>query len=271
MSLLATALTRPRRNEAKVGVGTAPTALVPPKGRRGPGAVSPHRARGTGSGTSLTHQMDLIIFDLDGTLVDSRQDIATSVNELLSGMGRPTLPPERVFGFIGNGVRKLLERSLGPSAEEPDIDAAVELFLPIYRSHLLDTTRPYPGVREALPALRPGRNLAVLTNKPTRESLALLEGLGLRRHFSHVCGGDAFPHRKPHRMGVDALIERTGAQRERTLMVGDSRVDFETAHNSEIPISLVTYGLGAAEVRALGPDYVIDDLRQLIPIVAPRS
>ncbi len=210
--------------------------------------------------------MDLIIFDLDGTLVDSRRDIAASVNELLSSMGREQLPPERVFGFIGNGVRVLLERSLGGGADE--IDAALERFLPIYRSHLLDTTRPYPGVIEALEALNPGRKMAVLTNKPTRESLALLEGLGLSRYFSQVHGGDAFPHRKPHRMGVDALIESTGARRERTLMVGDSRVDFETAHNSEIPVSLVTYGIGAAEVRALAPNYVIDDLRQLIPIVA---
>ncbi len=212
--------------------------------------------------------MDLIIFDLDGTLVDSRQDIAASVNELLSNMGRPELPPERVFGFIGNGVRKLLERSLAGDPGVQEIDAALELFLPIYRRHLLDTTRPYPGVREALGALKPGRRMAVLTNKPTRESMTVLEGLNLSRYFGQVHGGDAFPHRKPHRMGVDALIESTGARRERTLMVGDSRVDFETAHNSEIPVSLVTYGIGAAEVRALCPDYLIDDLRQLIPIVA---
>ena len=212
--------------------------------------------------------MDLIIFDLDGTLVDSRRDIAASVNELLSKLGREQLQSQRVFGFIGNGVRVLLERSLLGSADEQEIDDALELFLPIYRSHLLDTTRPYPGVREALEALNPGSKMAVLTNKPTRESLALLEGLGLSRYFSQVHGGDAFPYRKPHRMGVDALIESTGARREQTLMVGDSRVDFETARNSEIPVSLVTYGIGAAEVKSLAPDYIIDDLTQLIPIVA---
>ena len=212
--------------------------------------------------------MDLVIFDLDGTLVDSRRDIATSVNELLSGMGRTQLPPQSVYGFIGDGVRKLLERSLGNGVDEQEIDAALDRFLPIYRSHLLDTTRPYPGVREALEALNPGREMAVLTNKPTRESLVVLEGLGLRGYFSQVHGGDAFPHRKPHRMGVDALIESTGARRERTLMVGDSRVDFETARNSEIRVSLVTYGIGAAEVRVLAPDFVIDDLRELVPIVA---
>ena len=108
--------------------------------------------------------MDLIIFDLGGTLVDSRQDIAASVNDLLSSMGREQLPPQRVFGFIGNGVRMLLERSLGGSADEQERDYALELFLPIYRSHLLDTTRPYPGGREALEALFPGSKMAVLTN-----------------------------------------------------------------------------------------------------------
>jgi phosphoglycolate phosphatase len=215
--------------------------------------------------------MDLVIFDLDGTLVDSRRDIATSVNELLSGMRRPQLPPETVYGFIGNGVRRLLERSLGDGADEQEIDAALERFLPIYRSHLLDTTRPYPGVPEALEELKPRRGMAVLTNKPTRESLVVLEALGLRGFFSQVHGGDAFPHRKPHRMGVDALIESTAARRERTLMVGDSRVDFETARNSEIRVSLVTYGIGAAEVRALAPDFVIDDLRELVPIVASAA
>jgi phosphoglycolate phosphatase len=215
--------------------------------------------------------MDLVIFDLDGTLIDSRRDIATSVNELLSSMGREQLPSQRVFGFIGNGVRKLLERSLGEDASEQEIDDALERFMPIYRSHLLDTTRPYPGVKEALEVLTPGREMAVLTNKPTRESLAVLEGLGLRGYFRQVHGGDAFPQRKPNRMGVDALIESTRARRERTLMVGDSRVDFDTARNSGILVALVTYGIGADEVAALAPDFVIDDLRELVAIVASGS
>ena len=214
--------------------------------------------------------MDLIIFDLDGTLVDSRRDIATSVNELLSRMGRRELPAERIFDFIGSGVRTLLQRSLGSPVSQDEIDRAVKLYLPIYGSHLLDTTLPYPGVREALEALLPGRSMAVLTNKPTRESLAVLEGLGLERYFCQVYGGESFRERKPHRMGVDSLIGSTGARRERTLMVGDSRVDFETARNAEIPVSLVTYGIGAAEVRTLSPDYFIDDLRQLLSIVASR-
>lgn len=216
--------------------------------------------------------MDLIIFDLDGTLVDSRQDIATSVNELLTSLGRPELPSEQVFAFIGNGVRRLLERAFGESAASEDLDQAVGLYLQIYGRRLLETTNTYPGVREALAeleALRFAPRMAVLTNKPTKESLAVLEGLNLIRYFDEVHGGDSFPQRKPDPVGVDSLLESTGARRERTLMVGDSRVDYETALNARIPVSLVTYGIGAEEVRALSPDYSIDDMRELLAIVAP--
>ncbi len=210
--------------------------------------------------------MDLIIFDLDGTLVDSRQDIATSVNELLTRLGRPGLPSEQVFDFIGNGVRKLIERSLGEATASEELDEAVQLYLQIYGRRLLDTTRAYPGVHEALlelEALPSAPQMAVLTNKPTKESLAVLEGLDLMRYFGQVHGGEV-----SHDVRVDALIERTGARRERTLMVGDSRVDYETARNARIRVSLVTYGIGAKEVQALSPDYFIDDMRELLPIPA---
>ncbi len=216
--------------------------------------------------------MDLIIFDLDGTLVDSRQDIATSVNELLTLLRRPELPAERVFAFIGNGVRRLLERSFGGSPASEELDEAVHLYLQIYGRRLLDTTSAYPGVREALvelQALKSAPRKAVLTNKPTKESLALLEGLDLMRYFDRVHGGESFPQRKPDPMGVDAIIESTGSRRERTLMVGDSLVDYETARNAGIRVSLVTYGIGAKEVRSLSPDFFIDDMRELLPIVGP--
>ena len=217
--------------------------------------------------------MDLIIFDLDGTLVDSRQDIATSVNELLTRLGRPELPSEQVFDFIGNGVRRLLERALGESAASDELDQAVRLYLQIYGRRLLETTSAYPGVCEALAelqALQTAPRMAVLTNKPTKESLEVLEGLELMRYFDQVHGGDSFPRRKPDPMGADALIENTGARRELTLMVGDSRVDYETALNARIRVSLVTYGIGAKEVQALSPDYFIDDMRELLPIVGPE-
>ncbi len=210
--------------------------------------------------------MDLIIFDLDGTLVDSRRDIATSVNELLSQLGRRQLANEQIYGFIGNGVRRLLERSLGDASTQ-EVEQSLQVFLPIYRRHLLDTTRPYPGVRESLEALSKGRTLAVLTNKPRPESVAVLEGLELNSFFDSVYGGESFPQRKPDPVGINRLLETTGVARERALMVGDSRVDYEAARNAAIPICMVSYGLGAAEIPDLDPDYLVDDLRQLIPIV----
>jgi phosphoglycolate phosphatase len=211
--------------------------------------------------------MELIIFDLDGTLVDSRRDIANSVNEVLEHLSRPKLPNERIYGFIGNGVRCLLERSLGDASDQ-DVDRALAVFLPIYRRRLLETTRPYPGVREALDELLRGRTLAVLTNKPKRESVALLEGLELAPYFRFIHGGDSFPARKPNPMGVQSLIDSTGAERDRALMVGDSQVDHETARNARIPICMVSYGLGAARIEELEPDYVVDDLRQLVSILS---
>lgn len=214
--------------------------------------------------------MDLIIFDLDGTLIDSRRDIATSVNELLGLLGKPRLANERVYGFIGNGVRRLLERSLGDASPE-EVEQSLQVFLPIYRRHLLDTTRPYPGVRESLEVLAREKTLAVLTNKPREASVTILEGLGLLSFFETVYGGESFPRRKPDPMGITALLKSTGVVRERALMVGDSRVDYETARNASIPICMVSYGLGASEIHDLEPDYLVDDLRQLIPIVREKT
>jgi phosphoglycolate phosphatase len=210
--------------------------------------------------------MELIIFDLDGTLVDSKQDIATSVNEVLSLMGSPNLPKETIYGYIGDGVRCLIERSLGDASSE-DVDRAHEMFLPVYRRHLLDTTLPYRGVREALRALDTGRTLAILSNKPTRESIAVLQGLNLHHHFDFVYGGESFPKRKPDPMGINALMKETGAARERTIMVGDSRVDYEAARNASVSACLVSYGIGAADVLMLDPDYLVDDLRELVPLL----
>jgi phosphoglycolate phosphatase len=210
--------------------------------------------------------MELIIFDLDGTLVDSRLDIATSVNELLTLLGKPKLANEQIYGFIGNGVRRLLERSL-PGVSPEEVERSLQIFLPIYRRHLLDTTRPYPGVQESLESLAKRKTLTVLTNKPREESVTVLKGLDLFSFFEIVYGGESFPRRKPDPIGITAILEKTGVARGRALMVGDSRVDYETARNASIPICMVSYGLGASEIPALDPDYLVDDLRQLIPIV----
>lgn len=213
--------------------------------------------------------LDLIVFDLDGTLVDSRRDIATSVNELRLGLGRPALPEERIYGYIGNGVRALLARSLEDCLPS-NLDRAVAAYLPIYRRHLLDTTTAYPGVREALAELAPEAPLGVLTNKPSPESVLLLEGLGLDRYFRFVFGGEDFPTRKPHPLGLERLLVRAGARRERTLFVGDSVVDFETARNTGVSFGLVWYeasSLSRTDLEALAPDLLFTDWRDLVRFV----
>ena len=226
-----------------------------------------------------TTPMKLVIFDLDATLVDSAEDIARSVNDLLSELGHPTLPHQRIHGFIGDGVRKLLERALRNASRtvepsEEDLARAEALYLPIYRGRLLQTTVPYPGVVPALETLHGGRTLAVLTNKPRRESLMILEGLGLRRYFQAVYGGDSFDRKKPDPMGVLHLMRESGAPAAETLLVGDSLVDLETARNASIRSCLVTYGIGeidASRSLAPPPDFRVDDLRALVDLLVPED
>ena len=214
--------------------------------------------------------VNLIIFDLDGTLVDSGEDIARSVNELLERSRRPTLPHSRIRSYVGDGVRKLLERSLGETEDE-DLARAEALYLSIYRRRLLETTRPYPGVVPALESLHGEFRLAVLTNKPVMESVRILEGLDLRRYFQAVYGGDSFARKKPDPIGVRFLQEETGSDTDETLLVGDSTVDFSTARNAGIRSCLVRYGMGPWDEATEHPDLVVDDLRELASLAHSGS
>ncbi len=214
--------------------------------------------------------MKLILFDLDGTLVDSLSDIASSVNELRERLQRPPLPRAQIQSYVGDGVRKLLERSL---LDAPDADRAREeaLYLSIYRRRLLETTRPYEGVVPALDVLHRDCPLAVLTNKPVWESVRILEGLDLKRYFRAVYGGDSFAHKKPDPIGVRCLREELGAEASRTLLVGDSTIDLLTARSAGIRICLVRYGLGPWNEAEERPDFVVDDLRELVALVHSGS
>ena len=214
--------------------------------------------------------VNLIIFDLDGTLVDSGEDIARSVNELLERSRRPTLPHSRIRSYVGDGVRKLLERSLGETEDE-ELARAEALYLSIYRRRLLETTRPYPGVVPALESLHREFRLAVLTNKPVMESVRILEGLDLHRYFQAVYGGDSFARKKPDPIGVRFLQEETGSDTDETLLVGDSTVDFSTARNAGIRSCLVRYGMGPWDEATEHPDLVVDDLRELASLVHSGS
>lgn len=156
----------------------------------------------------------------------------------------------------------LVKRSLGEGATEKDVSDGLAYFLGYYRAHVLDNTVAYPGVREGL-ALMDGRAMAVLTNKPVRFSEAILQGLGLAKHFRYVYGGNSFEKKKPDPMGVEILLRDLGAEPEQAMMVGDSDVDVRTARNSGIWSCGVTYGLGTEGMKEHPPDVMVDSLVEL--------
>jgi len=208
--------------------------------------------------------MDLLIFDLDGTLIDSKLDLAHAVNATRRHMGLPALEHERVYSYVGNGAPVLIRRALGPEATEVQVEEALEFFLEYYREHYLDYTTLYPGVRESLDRLRDaGKRMAVLTNKPVRLSQAIIDGLGVGPHFFRVYGGNSFDFKKPNPIGVETLMREAGVPRERTLMIGDSSVDIQTAVNARIQSCGVTYGFQPETLADPAPDRLVDRMEDL--------
>jgi phosphoglycolate phosphatase len=208
--------------------------------------------------------MDLLIFDLDGTLIDSKLDLAHAVNATRTHMSMPALEHERVYSYVGNGAPVLIRRALGEAASEAQVQEALEFFLEYYREHYLDYTVLYPGVREALDRLRDaGKRMAVLTNKPVRISKAIIDGLGVGPHFVQVYGGNSFDFKKPHPIGVETLMRETGVAASRTLMIGDSSVDIQTARNAGIASVGVTYGFQPETLTEPAPDRVFDSMPEV--------
>lgn len=191
----------------------------------------------------------LIVFDLDGTLVDSRRDIADAANNLLKRAGASPLPEDAIGRMVGEGVAVLVSRAFAAVALPPPPDA-IEQFLEIYSARLLEHTRPYPGIPELLGSLRPARVLAVLTNKPERATRVILDGLGLSTFFDpgNVVGGDGPLGRKPAPDGLRRLIEQTGTSAADTLLVGDSLIDWRTARAAGTDICLAAYGFGFGSI-----------------------
>ena len=215
---------------------------------------------------------DLLVFDLDGTLVDSQKDLTDAVNATRAWMGLGPLPPENVSRYVGNGAPVLVQRAL-PDAGEEDWSRGLKYFLEYYREHMLDSTRLYPGVQEALDKLHDAQvPLAVLTNKPIGFSQQMLKRLGLDLHFFRVYGGNSFPEKKPNPMGLEALIAESGVERDRTVMIGDSAVDVQTARNAGVRACGVSWGFQPETFVATPPDFLIDDPRELVErILAPRN
>lgn len=209
----------------------------------------------------------LIIFDLDGTLIDSKRDLVASVNATRAFAGFLPLDDQVVASYVGNGAPVLIRRAF-PDASDEDHARLLRYFLDYYREHMLDATTLYPGVREALDELHAeDAALAVLTNKPVRFSVGLLEGLGIDMHFFRIYGGNSFEEKKPNPIGIRMLMEESGADRAATLMVGDSAVDVLTARNARVAACGVSWGFQPETFAATPPDYLISDMRELRDLV----
>jgi phosphoglycolate phosphatase len=205
----------------------------------------------------------VLIFDLDGTLIDSKLDLANSINAMLDHMGRAQLPHEKIYSLVGNGAPVLVRRALGEGATDEDAKDGLGFFLSYYRTHMLDNTVTYPGVREGLKLLEK-HQMAVLTNKPVRFSQGIIDGLGLAPYFKFVYGGNSFEKKKPDPIGVEVLLRELKADPREAMMVGDSEVDVRTARNAGIWACGVSYGLGTEGLSLHPPDIMLDSLTELL-------
>jgi phosphoglycolate phosphatase len=219
------------------------------------------------------HKLDgkplkLLIFDLDGTLIDSRLDLVHSVNATLRHLRRPELPPDVIATYVGDGAPMLIRRALGDPGDQTLLKEALGYFLSYYRLHKLDHTHIYPGVPEMLAALRRGNNgtdrhMAVLSNKPVNPSRQIVEALGLRPFFDQVYGGNSFPTKKPDPEGARKLMEEAGASPQETIIIGDSSVDVLTGQNARAWTCGVTYGFAPQTLQTPPPDLLVDSPAEL--------
>ena len=217
-------------------------------------------------GDSITRfsEVRALIFDLDGTLIDSKLDLALSVNATLAELGRNPLPHEQILSYVGQGAPALIARALGSAVSEEDCLLGLEFFIKYYSAHKLDNTLLYPGVRETLDALK-GIPMSVYTNKPVRVSRSIIQELGIAGHFRSVYGGNSFEKKKPDPMGVESILREFGAAPDQVMIVGDSEVDVQTARNSGTWVCGVTYGFGSHRLAEFAPDLLVDNLTELLP------
>jgi phosphoglycolate phosphatase len=220
------------------------------------------------------HSIKLVIFDLDGTLIDSRLDLVHSVNAALRHISRPELPDDVIASYVGDGAPVLIQRALGGEAvDEALIRQGLEFFLSYYRAHKLDHTTVYPGIQEALASIQGSgnggpRKMAVLSNKPVNPSRAIVEALGLGRYFTQVYGGNSFATKKPDPGGALKLVSECGVRCEQAAIVGDSHVDIRTGHNAGLWTVAVKYGFAPHTLEVEQPDVEVDTPQELSGVFA---
>jgi len=215
------------------------------------------------------HSIKLVIFDLDGTLIDSRLDLVHSVNAALRHIQRPELPDDVIASYVGDGAPILIQRALGGEAvDEALVHKGLEFFLSYYREHKLDHTTVYHGVQDALASIKgsgngTARKMAVLSNKPVNPSRAIVDALGLGHYFSQVYGGNSFPTKKPEPEGALQILAENGIPPEQAAMVGDSHVDIRTGRNTGMWTVAVTYGFAPHTLEVEQPDVEVDTPQEL--------
>ena len=197
----------------------------------------------------------LAVFDLDGTLIDSRRDLADSANEMLAGYGSAPLGEDRIASMVGCGAPTLVKRVLTAAGNDAPLEEALARFLSAYDGRLTNWTRPYEGIPDLLDVLQAdGIAMALLTNKPLEQSVTILDVFGLAKYFRWVVGGDGSWPRKPAPDGMHFLMQQAAAAPDETVLIGDSAIDLQTARNAGVRICLARYGFGFA-------DLAISDLR----------
>jgi phosphoglycolate phosphatase len=204
-----------------------------------------------------------LIFDLDGTLIDSKRDLIRSVNAMLRELRRGELAEETISGYIGHGAPQLVARAMGNGSTEEERQRALQFFLSYYEEHKMDSTCAYPGVAETLEQLA-RMPMAVLTNKPVRISVRILDELGLSQYFRAIYGGNSFETKKPDPLGARTILRELGAASGEALLVGDSEVDVQTARNAGTLAAAVNYGFGVHNRGAYPADIYLDCIGDLI-------